>query len=224
MFNQIKEKDYDALMERTRKRPIPSGRISVRQAYFVFFFSVILGLFFMSLCGLKPLIVSLTALFIYDFVYTPLKRLTSLSLFVGAIVGALPPLAGYLASADKISLEGVMLSIFIYVYQIPHTLSLFYVFGNEWKSAGFKTFAHLPKEKLNIFIISTLVVALFTGNLVILISAGPKFVIPFSIFAIFVLSRALKNIRKLFVDLNLYMLSALLCIIAYKVIINVMRA
>ena len=204
-------------MRRTKERPIPSGRISVRQAYVLFFVSVLLGLFFMSLCGLKPLVVALTALFIYNFLYTPLKRKTSFSLFVGAMVGALPPLAGYITATGEISWEGMMLSLFIYSYQIPHTLSLFHIFGNEWASAGFKTFAHLPQEKLNLFIISTLVVSLAVGVLVVFTFSELKFSIPFFIFSIFIVIRALKNIKKLFLDLNIFMLSVLSFLIIYRI-------
>ncbi len=203
-------------MKRTKERPLPSGRVSVRQAYALFFISVLFGLFFMYLCGLKSLAVAFGALFIYNFLYTPLKRKTSFSLFVGAMVGALPPLAGYITATGKISEEGIMLSLFIYSYQIPHTLSLFHIFGNEWASAGFKTFAHLPQEKLNLFIISTLVISLAVGVLVVFSFSELKFSIPFLLFSIFVVIRALKNIKKLFLDLNIFMLSVLSFLIMYK--------
>ena len=111
-FNQIIEKDYDKKMQRTKNRPIPTGRISVTHALFISVFMLILGL--ISLYILNPITAMFGAIsvFIYTCVYTPLKSITPLSVFLGAIPGAIPFMLGWVSATNDLSIEpGILFMI-----------------------------------------------------------------------------------------------------------------
>lgn len=197
-------------MKRTQSRPIPSGRISVKSASVITSLFLIAGLTLLYFSGKKTLLTALLALFIYDFLYTPLKKISGISVFVGAFVGALPPVSGYLSVKDKIDEITILLSLFMYIYQIPHTLSLFYVFGwDEWERAGFKTLSSLGREKTKKIITVTLLLSYIIGCVFIAKLILPA-VLPFLIFSIFGMIRAVKNPREIFYSLNLFMLGVIL--------------
>ena len=137
--NQILEKDSDGLMKRTMKRPIPTKRISIKS-------SIIISLFF-SLSGFLILyyflnfysaFLSILSLIIYSFVYTPLKKVSSIAVFVGAIPGALPPLIGWGAATNQISIEALIIFAIQFIWQFPHFWAIAWVSDEDYKRAGFK--------------------------------------------------------------------------------------
>lgn len=137
-FNHIQERNTDRLMKRTAGRPIPSGKISVRQA-------VVAGVIF-SLAGIGLLLLtgSLLAAGIgcftlawYNAVYTPLKRITPFAVVPGAVIGALPPMIGWTAAGGSLSdPEILLISFFLFIGQMPHYWLLMMKIGDEFKSAG----------------------------------------------------------------------------------------
>lgn len=137
-FNQVYERDVDALMRRTRLRPLPDGRVQPSEA--IAFAAAV------SLTGLVILIattnllaaaVALATLLTYVVVYTPLKRRTSLATVIGAIPGALPPVIGWTAARGSLSREAWMLFGIVFLWQLPHFLSIAWMFRDDYARAGF---------------------------------------------------------------------------------------
>ena len=138
-INQIVEKEYDAVMNRTKNRPIPSSKISKEEAIV---FSILLGVVGVGLIYLftTPLatILSLASLVLYAFVYTPLKRVGSIAVFVGAIPGALPPLIGWTAASGLMSYEALIIFSIQFIWQFPHFWAIAWISDEDYKKAGFK--------------------------------------------------------------------------------------
>jgi len=138
-INQIIEREYDAIMKRTRNRPIPSFRISKEEATV---FSIVSGLIGISIIYFftTPLAagLSLLSLLLYAFVYTPLKRVGSIAVFVGAIPGALPPLIGWAAATGAITYEAMTIFSIQFIWQFPHFWAIAWVSDDDYKKAGFK--------------------------------------------------------------------------------------
>ncbi|MEQ9424750.1 MAG: heme o synthase [Cyclobacteriaceae bacterium] len=138
-INQIIEREYDGMMERTKSRPIPTNRISPQEALN---YSIILGFLGLSIVSLAAnpftAILSLLSLILYSFIYTPLKRVGPIAVFVGAIPGALPPLLGWVAATGSISHEALILFGIQFIWQFPHFWAIAWVADEDYKKAGFK--------------------------------------------------------------------------------------
>lgn len=138
-INQVIEKDLDKVMTRTKNRPLPTERISVSEAIvfiaFVLVFSVIILWIYTN-----PLTVmlSLVSMLLYSFVYTPLKRVGPIAVFVGAIPGALPPLLGWVAATGSITYEALIIFGIQFIWQFPHFWAIAWVADDDYKKAGFK--------------------------------------------------------------------------------------
>lgn len=138
-INQIVEKDTDALMQRTIKRPIASGRMSTNEGWAFAFFSAVIGVLILGLWfNWLTAIISLFSLFLYAFVYTPLKKIHGIAVMVGAIPGALPCLIGWVAGTDSLSLGGWILFCIQFFWQFPHFWAIAWVSYNDYSKAGFK--------------------------------------------------------------------------------------
>lgn len=138
-INQIVEKDTDALMQRTIKRPIASGRMSTNEGWAFAFFSAVVGVLILGLWfNWLTAIISLFSLFLYAFVYTPLKKIHGIAVMVGAIPGALPCLIGWVAGTDSLSLGGWILFCIQFFWQFPHFWAIAWVSYNDYSKAGFK--------------------------------------------------------------------------------------
>lgn len=124
-FNMVLERRSDALMRRTRGRPLPAGRLSTRAATVAATLSGVGGLVLLGV-GTNALTAALAAAALagYAFVYTPLKRVTPAALVVGAIPGAAPPLLGWTGATGRIGSEGVILFLILFLWQIPHFLAI----------------------------------------------------------------------------------------------------
>jgi heme o synthase len=138
-INQVVEKDTDALMKRTAKRPVASGRMSAAEGWAFAVVTgaagvVILGYYFNWLAaGLAAF-----SLFLYAFIYTPLKKINSIAVLVGAVPGALPCLIGWAAGDDKLSMGGWILFAFQFFWQFPHFWAIAWVAHKDYSEAGFK--------------------------------------------------------------------------------------
>lgn len=144
-INQIIEKDYDKLMTRTANRPVSTGRMSVLEAGISATLMglvgvVLIGVYLNQLSGL----IALISLLSYAFVYTPLKRVTPISVFVGAFPGALPTLLGWVAYTGKIDLAAIVLFTVQFVWQFPHFWSIAWLLEDDYKRAGFKMLPFNP--------------------------------------------------------------------------------
>ncbi len=137
-LNQYIERDLDALMERTRMRPLPAGRLRPATALAFGLLFALGGLSYMAL-GVNVLSAAVTALIIglYLLVYTPLKLKTSLCSFPGAIAGALPPATGWVAARGEIGIEAVVLVAIMFIWQLPHSLAIGLLYREDYARAGF---------------------------------------------------------------------------------------
>lgn len=138
-INQVIEKGFDKVMGRTKDRPIPSGRVTSNEALWFSIFCGITGLLLLML-STNPMTVALSvaSLILYAFVYTPLKRIGSIAVFVGAIPGALPPLIGWAAASGVLTYEALIIFGIQFIWQFPHFWAIAWVCDEDYKRAGFK--------------------------------------------------------------------------------------
>jgi len=138
-FNQYLEREPDARMRRTAARPIPSGRVSPRQAFLLASLVSIVGVaYLLLLVNAAAALVDALTLVIYVWVYTPLKRVTDVSTLVGAVPGALPVLAGWVAAGGSLAdPRGWALFWILFLWQIPHFLALAWMFRDDYRRGGF---------------------------------------------------------------------------------------
>ncbi len=139
IINQIWEKDLDKLMKRTANRPLPTGQISVPEAVVVGVGFGVAGLAILSLhFNVFSAVLAFISLVLYGFVYTPMKRISPISVLVGAIPGAFPPLIGYVAAYGSITPEALILFGIQFIWQFPHFWAIAWVLDDDYKAAGFK--------------------------------------------------------------------------------------
>lgn len=138
-FNQVIEQDFDALMDRTRNRPLPAGRLNRTEAIV---FSLIISIFgVVYLVAMTTLLaggIALATLVLYVFIYTPLKRVTTFNTAVGAIPGALPPLIGWAAATGTLTPAAWALFAILYLWQIPHFLAIAWMYRDDYARGGYK--------------------------------------------------------------------------------------
>lgn len=160
-INQIIEKDYDALMKRTKNRPIPTGKITVQEAIVFSFLVAVAGFYILYLStNWLTVILSFVSLILYSFVYTPMKRVGPIAVFIGAIPGALPPLLGWVAAAGVISFEALIIFGIQFIWQFPHFWAIAWVGDEDYKKAGFKLLPNNGRKDLNTAI-NIMIYALF---------------------------------------------------------------
>lgn len=136
-YNQIIEKDLDALMDRTRNRPIPAGRMSVNTAFVIASTFTILGLIVLYIVNPKTAMFGAISIFLYVSVYTPLKTRTPLSVFVGAFPGAIPFMLGWVAATGDFSIEAGTLFMVQFFWQFPHFWAIGWWLFDDYKKGGF---------------------------------------------------------------------------------------
>tara|TARA_B100001059_G_scaffold227189_1_gene256665 strand:- start:2107 stop:3000 length:894 start_codon:yes stop_codon:yes gene_type:complete len=136
-FNQIIEKDLDALMHRTRNRPVASGRMTVNTAFLIACVFTILGIGILYSINAQTAMFGAISIFLYTSVYTPLKTKTPLSVFVGAIPGAIPFMLGWVAATDNFGIEPGTLFALQFFWQFPHFWAIGWFLFEDYKRGGF---------------------------------------------------------------------------------------
>ena len=169
IFNQIIEKDLDKLMKRTKNRPLPKKEISQSLAMTIAIIFTIIGLYFLYSINLKVAILSAVSVFLYVALYTPLKLITPLSVFVGAIPGAFPIMIGWVAATNNLGVEAITLFLMQFFWQFPHFWSIGWSQSMDYEKAGFKMLPTGKKDK------STAAQILFYSIWSVLISVIPFF-------------------------------------------------
>lgn len=148
--NQILEKELDEKMDRTKKRPLPTNKISKYNSLIIslifMFFGLFLMLFFFNMIAF---LLSLASLIIYTFVYTPLKRVGPIAVFVGAIPGALPPLIGWVAFSGEITIEAIIIFSIQFIWQFPHFWAIAWIYHEDYKKVGFKLLPSKGEKNFN---------------------------------------------------------------------------
>tara|TARA_B100000900_G_scaffold201004_1_gene170439 strand:+ start:480 stop:1373 length:894 start_codon:yes stop_codon:yes gene_type:complete len=176
-LNQVIERRRDALMTRTSFRPLPSGTMSVNQALTICFILCALGLTMLYFVNFRTAFFGLISMIIYLALYTPLKPVTPLSVFFGAIPGAIPFMLGWVAVTDKFSIETGILFMIQFFWQFPHFWAIGWLSYDDYKNAGFKMLPTGKRDNATAFqivfytiwmiIVSTLPYFSFTGELTI---------------------------------------------------------
>jgi protoheme IX farnesyltransferase len=138
-MNQVLEKEWDKLMHRTQNRPLPTGRMQVRDGIIISMAAGVAGIFILwyfinTACG----VLGLLAFFMYVFIYTPMKRVSSLAVFVGAFPGAIPPMLGYVAATNNYGLEAGLLFAMQFMWQFPHFWAIAWVAHDDYVRGGYK--------------------------------------------------------------------------------------
>lgn len=135
--NQIWEREYDKLMRRTQSRPLPTGKMSLLEAYIVVISSLIIGSWMLYQLNFYSAVLGLFAFVLYVFVYTPMKRVSPWAVFVGAFPGAMPPLLGAVAETNTFGLIPGILFFVQFVWQFPHFWAIAWVSFDDYKAGGF---------------------------------------------------------------------------------------
>src|SRR5210317_493597 len=182
VYNQIIERDLDALMERTKNRPIPAGRMSVNFAFILASILTLLGVIILYSINPRTAMFGAISIFLYTSAYTPLKTLTPLSVFVGALPGAIPFMLGWVAATNNFGIEPGTLFMIQFFWQFPHFWALAWMLDEDYQKGGFKMLPTGKKDKktalqiilytLWMMIVSIVPVFGITGALVLSIPAA----------------------------------------------------
>jgi len=181
-FNQIIEKDIDSLMERTKNRPIPSNRITVSLAFYISIILTLLGMIVLYKINPRTALFGAISIFIYTCLYTPLKPITPLSVFVGAFPGAIPFMLGWVAATNNFGIEPGTLFMIQFFWQFPHFWALGWMLHEDYQKAGINMLPTRKRDKstaLQVVLYSlwTIIISIFpvtglTGDLKLSISSA----------------------------------------------------
>jgi protoheme IX farnesyltransferase len=146
-FNQVIEKDLDALMDRTKNRPVPAGRMSSSVALLIASLLTVIGVYLLYTINEKSAMFGATSIFLYVSIYTPLKTMTSLSVFVGAFPGAIPFMLGWVAATGEFGIEAGTLFLIQFFWQFPHFWAIGWFLYEDYEKAGFFMLPTGKKDK-----------------------------------------------------------------------------
>ena len=174
-FNQIIERDLDALMDRTKFRPIPAGRMSVNSAFLLASLFTILGIIILYIINPQTAMFGAISIFLYTSAYTPLKTKTPLAVFVGAIPGAIPFMLGWVAATNDFGIEPGTLFMLQFFWQFPHFWAIGWFLHDDYQKAGFNMLPTGKQDKATatqiiMYTVWTIIVSILpvfgvTGNL-----------------------------------------------------------
>ena len=182
--NQIWERDLDSLMKRTENRPLPRGWMSLKEAYLICIFSLIIGTILLLLINWQSAALGFLAFVTYVFVYTPMKRVSPWAVLVGAFPGAIPPFLGAIAATDHFGFLPGILFFVQFTWQFPHFWAIAWVLYDDYKLAGFSLLpSKSGRSKASAFQIMAYSLALipfslvpwllgWTGSLTLYVAAG----------------------------------------------------
>lgn len=167
-LNHIQERKTDALMHRTKNRPLPKGVLSVKSALVIAITLIIAGSVILFYINSITLLLGLLNLVWYNLIYTPMKKVNSLAIIPGSLVGAIPPMVGWVAAGGYILDPRILiLALFFFIWQVPHFWLLLLVFNNDYERAGFPTptsrgiFDRMQLSRLTfVWILATILVGL----------------------------------------------------------------
>lgn len=225
-INQWQEKDIDARMSRTSKRPIPAGQIKPGAALFISLFMVFLGFQVLFLNGQLPALLGVANIVFYNLFYTPLKTKSPLSIIPGAVVGAVPPMIGWTSAGGDILHPNILfIAIFMFSWQLPHFWLLLIMYGKEYEKAGFSSISKYLNQKQIKYLVFfwTVLTSLFIFLYPVFNIYGSTFLfailVLLNIGFIFLFYRLLfgetraKSIKQAFIAINSFMLLVLLIFI-----------
>lgn len=135
--NQIWERNLDKIMQRTNRRPLPTGQMTLQEAYMIVLLFLIVGSYLLWLINMKSALLGLLAFVSYVFFYTPMKQMSPWAVFVGAFPGAIPPFLGAIAATDQFGFIPGILFFVQFTWQFPHFWAIAWVLYDDYKKAGF---------------------------------------------------------------------------------------
>ena len=199
-FNQVIEKDIDSLMDRTKNRPVPSGRMSPKVALLVASLLTIIGIALLYTINAKSAMFAAISIFLYTSVYTPLKTVTSLSVFVGAFPGAIPFMLGWVAATGEFGIEAGTLFLIQFFWQFPHFWSIGWFLYEDYEKAGIFMLPTGKKDKGTALQIILYTIWLIIASLLPMLGfTGQLFISPIAAVLVFLL-----GIWMLFYAVRLY--------------------
>ncbi len=228
-LNQYQEQLPDSLMERTKKRPIPSGLITSETGLWISLALISAGLGLLSLSNFIAFILGLFAIVWYNFIYTPLKKKTALAVVPGALIGAIPPLIGWVSGGGILTDPQIWaLCLFFFVWQIPHFWLLLLIFDKDYEKGGFPTLTKIfSHEKLTRITYVWIVALVASCMLIPFFGMSKNLLINLLLFiaGFWLIWRTKKllsqyenkrSIRFAFIDVNIYVLMVALLLSADK--------
>ena len=187
-FNQVIEKDIDSLMDRTKNRPVPSGRMSPKMALLVASLLTILGIGLLYSINAKSAMFAAISIFLYTSIYTPLKTVTSLSVFVGAFPGAIPFMLGWVAATGEFGIEAGTLFLIQFFWQFPHFWAIGWFLYEDYEKAGIFMLPTGKKDKGTALQVILYTVWLIIASLLpVLGYTGQLFISPIAALLVFLL-------------------------------------
>jgi protoheme IX farnesyltransferase len=210
-LNQYVEREHDAKMHRTRLRPLPDGRISPRAALLFSSAISLIGTVYLGL-AVNWLTAALGAFTLtsYIFVYTPLKRVSTICTLIGAIPGAIPPLMGWTAATGHLGLPGWIAFAIVFLWQLPHFMAISWIYREDYGRAGFAMLAvrdadgRATARQAIVYSVLLVGVSALVGGGAIAASAA---LLAMSL--VFAATRTTRNARRLFMTSNLYLVVAM---------------
>ena len=233
-LNECQENKFDAVMARTKNRPIPTGKISIKHAWIVSTLFVVVGLLLLYfIFNEVTALLGFVNLIWYNIIYTNLKRVTSFAVVPGSLVGAIPAFMGWTAAGGSVfETTIVFIAFFMFIWQIPHFWLLMLKYGKEYEEAGFKTINQAVNPKNLKMIIyawvlatsfSSIIIPLFLTNISLTFFLM-IFALNLSFIAIFTKlsfgNVAELNFRKSFISINLYMMIFMIMLIIYHLTVS----
>ena len=185
-YNQIIEREPDSIMPRTQNRPLPSKRMTVNTAMIIAVILTLLGIATLYSINPKTAMFSAISIFLYTSAYTPLKSVTPLSVFVGAIPGAIPFMLGWVAATNEFGIEAGILFMIQFFWQFPHFWAIGWLQYDAYKKAGFNMMPTGEKNHVasRLTIIYTLLM-IFAAAIPVLHKTGDLYLLPFTAIIIF---------------------------------------
>lgn len=169
-LNHYIERDVDTSMKRTHRRPIPAGKILPAEALIFGVFLSTLGLLMLAFVNIPTLVLAAVTLISYIAVYTPLKKVSSLSTLVGAVPGALPAMGGWVAVTGALDVQSWVLFLILFLWQIPHFLALSWMYRDDYAAGGFPMLA-VTDEKGGMVALQSLLYMAFLVPVTLLLPA-----------------------------------------------------
>ncbi|MEZ0182827.1 MULTISPECIES: heme o synthase [Flavobacterium] len=201
-FNQVIEKDIDSLMDRTKNRPVSSGRMSPTTALIVASLLTIIGISLLYTINAKSAMFAAISIFLYTSIYTPLKTVTSLSVFVGAFPGAIPFMLGWVAATGEFGIEAGTLFLIQFFWQFPHFWAIGWFLYEDYEKAGIFMLPTGKKDKGTALQVILYTVWLIIASLLpVLGYTGQLFISPIAAVLVFLL-----GLWMLFFAVRLYQL------------------
>ncbi len=184
-LNHYQERNSDARMERTKNRPIPAGKISAKSVLIISLTLVVIGSILLFIgSGILPLCFGLLNLLWYNGVYTPLKKISPLAIVPGSLVGAIPPIVGWLAGGGYLfDPQIILISFFFFIWQIPHFWLLLMILDKDYQQAGFPTLTQIfSRQQLGRITFIWIIATGVTGLLIPLFQISHNQFINYSLF------------------------------------------